>query len=64
MENMMKTMREYFPTRTVMFEQSLDMFGITRGKDGKLIFPRHSDNVFRSGVSASVWQLMAGAEIV
>ncbi|SQD10942.1 Uncharacterised protein [Citrobacter freundii] len=25
MENMMKTMREHFPTRTVVIEQSLDM---------------------------------------
>ncbi|EBN4581395.1 hypothetical protein DSP73_22160 [Salmonella enterica] len=49
MENMMKTMREYFPTRTVVFEQSLDMFGITLGKDGKLIFPRHSDKRFPIG---------------
>lgn len=49
MENMMKTMREYFPTRTVVFEQSLDMFGLTLGEDGKLIFPRHSDNRFPIG---------------
>ena len=64
MENMMKTMREYFPTRTVMLEQSLDMFGITRGEDGKLIFPLILITVSQSGVSASVCHLMAGAESV
>lgn len=46
MENMMKTMREHFPSRTVVIEQSLDMFGIKRNKDGTLLFPRHSDKRF------------------
>ncbi len=46
MENMMKTMREHFPTRTVVIEQSLDMFGVKRNEDGTLLFPRHSDKRF------------------
>ncbi|HGJ4005424.1 TPA: hypothetical protein ACJGL8_004300 [Salmonella enterica subsp. enterica] len=46
MENMMKTMREHFPARTVVIEQSLDMFGIKRNEDGTLLFPRHSDKRF------------------
>ncbi|EDS3139198.1 hypothetical protein LBG40_004309 [Salmonella enterica] len=37
MENMMKTMREHFPARTVVIEQSLDMFGIKRNEDGTLL---------------------------
>ncbi len=41
MENMMKTMRKYFPTRTLVIEQSLDMFAIKRNEDGTLLFPRH-----------------------
>ncbi|HBC0040226.1 TPA: hypothetical protein JGA48_004525 [Salmonella enterica] len=49
MENMMNTVREYFPVRTAVIEQSLDMFGITRGEDGALIFPRHSDKCFPIG---------------
>lgn len=49
MENMMKTMRKHFPTRTVVIEQSLDMLGITRGEDGTLIYPRHSDKRFPIG---------------
>lgn len=64
MENMMKTMREHFPTRTVVIEQSLDMLGITRGEDGTLTFPVTLISVFLLGVSASVWLLMAGAESV
>ncbi|MEH1269052.1 hypothetical protein [Klebsiella pneumoniae] len=43
---MMKTMREHFPTRTVVIEQSLDMFGVKRNEDGTLLFPRHSDKRF------------------
>ena len=46
MENMMKTMREHLPARTVVIEQSLDMFGIKRNEDGTLLFPRHSDKLF------------------
>lgn len=46
MENMLKKMRENFPTRTVVIEQSLDMFGIKRNEDGTLLFPRHSDKRF------------------
>lgn len=46
MENMMKTMREHFPRRTVLIQQSLDMFGIKRNEDGTLLFPRHSDKRF------------------
>lgn len=46
MENMMKTMREHFPARTVVIEQSLDMFGIKRNEDGTLLFPRQSDKRF------------------
>ena len=37
MENMMKTMREHFPARTMVIEQSLDMFGIKRNEDGTLL---------------------------
>lgn len=39
MENMLKTMREHFPVRTVVIEQSLDMFGVKRNEDGTLLFP-------------------------
>lgn len=39
MENMMKTMREHFPTRTVVIEQSLDMFGVKRNEDGRYSSP-------------------------
>lgn len=46
MENMLKTMREHFPTRTVMIEQSLDMFAIKRNEDGALLIPRHSSKRF------------------
>ncbi len=46
MENMMKTMSEHFPARTVVIEQSLDMSGIKRNEDGTLLFPRHSDKRF------------------
>ncbi|WP_346704544.1 hypothetical protein [Escherichia coli] len=46
MENMLKKIRENFPTRTVVIEQSLDMFGIKRNEDGTLLFPRHSDKRF------------------
>ncbi|EHX0969025.1 hypothetical protein K3O05_004576 [Salmonella enterica] len=46
MENMLKTMREHFPVRTVVIEQSLDMFGVKRNEDGTLLFPRHSDKRF------------------
>lgn len=46
MENMLKTMREHFPVRTVVIEQSLDMFGVQRNEDGTLLFPRHSDKRF------------------
>lgn len=46
MDNMMKTMREHFPGRTVEIQQSLDMFGIKRNEDGTLLFPRHSDKRF------------------
>ncbi|ECK6662303.1 hypothetical protein LZX53_004469 [Salmonella enterica] len=46
MENRMKTMREHFSTRTVVIEQSLDMFGVKRNEDGTLLFPRHSDKRF------------------
>ncbi|EBA3007803.1 hypothetical protein AB385_25225 [Salmonella enterica] len=46
MENMLKKMRENFPTRTVVIEQSLDMFGIKRNEGGTLLFPRHSDKRF------------------
>lgn len=42
MENRMKTMREHFPARTVVIEQSLDMFGVKRNEDGTLLFPRQS----------------------
>ncbi|EFD5174673.1 hypothetical protein ABMH36_003577 [Escherichia coli] len=49
MENMMKFMREHFPARTVVVEQSLDMFGIKRNEDGTLLFPRHSDKRFPVG---------------
>ncbi|EJA70244.1 hypothetical protein SEEN443_14977 [Salmonella enterica subsp. enterica serovar Newport str. CVM 19443] len=46
MENMLKTMREHFPARTVVIEQSLDMFGVKRNEDGTLLFPRRSDKRF------------------
>ncbi|EBY0338072.1 hypothetical protein NQ120_27485 [Klebsiella pneumoniae] len=49
MENMMKFMREHFPARTVVVEQSLDMLGIKRNEDGTLLFPRHSDKRFPVG---------------
>lgn len=42
----MKTMHELFPMRTVVIEQSLDMFGVKRNEDGTLQFPRHSDKRF------------------
>lgn len=60
MENMMKTMREHFPTRTVVIEQSLDMFGVKRNEDGTLLFPVTPINVFPLHVSVSDWRLMAG----
>lgn len=62
MENRMKTMREHFSTRTVVIEQSLDMFGVKRNEDGTLLFPRHSVNVFPLHVSVNDWRLMAGEE--
>ncbi|EMZ8855336.1 hypothetical protein ABE783_005103 [Salmonella enterica] len=46
MENMMKTMHELFPMRTVVIEQSLDMFGVKRNEDGTFLFPRHFDKRF------------------
>ncbi|EBS1478566.1 hypothetical protein [Salmonella enterica] len=46
MENTMRTMHELFPMRTVVIEQSLDMFGVKRNEDGTLLFPRHSDKRF------------------
>ncbi|MBD5662143.1 hypothetical protein [Citrobacter freundii] len=49
MENMMKFMRELFPARTVVVEQSLDMLGIKRNEDGTLLFPRPSDKRFPVG---------------
>lgn len=42
----MKTMREHFPSRTVVIEQSLNMLGIKRNEDGMLLFPRHFDKRF------------------
>ena len=62
MENMMKTMREHFPARTVVIEQSLDMFGIKRNEDRTLLFPVTPINVFPLHVSVSDWRLMAGEE--
>ncbi len=49
MENMMQTIKNQFPVRKVTISQSLAMFGITRGEDGALIFPRHSDKRFPIG---------------
>lgn len=62
MENMLKTMREHFPVRTVVIEQSLDMFGVQRNEDGTLLFPVTPINVFPLHVSVSDWRLMAGEE--
>lgn len=58
MENMMKTMREHFPTRTVVIEQSLDMFGVKRNEDGTLLFPRHSDK------RIPITRIVAGPDIL
>lgn len=41
-----ETMHELFPLRTVVIEQSLDMFGVKRNEDGTLLFPRHSNKRF------------------
>lgn len=62
MENMMKTMRENFPTRTVVIEQSLDMFCVKRNEDGtgRYSSPVTPINVFPLHVSVSDWRLMAG----
>lgn len=46
---MMKEMRAHFPVRNVLIQQSLDMFGVRRDEDGKIIFPRNSDNRFPVG---------------
>lgn len=49
MENMMNKMHGHFPARQVLIRQSLDMFGVKRGEDGTLVFPRHSDKRFPVG---------------
>lgn len=62
MENRMKTMREHFSTRTVVIEQSLDMFGVKRNEDGTYSSPVTPINVFPLHVSVNDWLLMAGEE--
>lgn len=62
MENTMKTMHELFPMRTVVIEQSLDMFGVKRNEDGRYSSPVTPINVFPLHVSVSDWRLMAGEE--
>ena len=55
-----ENMREHFPARTEVIEQSLDMFGIKRNEDGTLLFPVTPINVFPLHVSVSDWRHMAG----
>ena len=73
MENTMKTKHELFPMRTVVIEQSLDMFGIKRNEDGTLLFPHHSDKRFpvarirkRRGerLNKEVARIVAGPDIL
>lgn len=61
MDNVLKTIHTGFSCRSATLIQSLEDSGIKRGDDGELIFPVTLTNVFRLGVSASVWHLMAGA---
>ncbi|QNQ22900.1 hypothetical protein HF650_24330 (plasmid) [Kosakonia sp. SMBL-WEM22] len=49
MHSMMKEMRSHFPVRNVLIQQSLDMFVVRRDEDGKIMFPRNSDNRFPVG---------------
>lgn len=42
-------MSGYFLGRKIFCRQSLDMFGLIRGEDGKMTFPRHSDKRFPIG---------------
>lgn len=62
MENMMKTMREHFPARTVVIEQSLDMSASNEMRTGRYSSPVTPINVFLLHVSVSDWRLMAGEE--
>ena len=45
----MEKMSGYFLGRKIFCRQSLDMFGLIRGEDGKMTFPRHSDKRFPIG---------------
>ncbi|ECQ9991304.1 hypothetical protein F0697_20435 [Salmonella enterica] len=45
----MEEMSGYFLGRKIFCRQSLDMFGLIRGEDGKMTFPRHSDKRFPIG---------------
>lgn len=65
MENMMKTMREHFPARTVVIEQSLDMSDTKRNEDGTLLFPRHSDKRFPiARIRKRLARIVAGPDIL
>ncbi|MDX9500238.1 hypothetical protein SM438_20940 [Salmonella enterica] len=61
MEDMLKTVREHFPTRTVVIEQSLDMSGIKRNEDGTLLFPRRTDKRFP--IARIEWLLKQGRQL-
>ncbi|EAN2294121.1 hypothetical protein E0Y77_21890 [Salmonella enterica subsp. enterica serovar Miami] len=49
MDNVLKTIHTGFSCGSATLIQSLEDFGIKRGDDGELIFPRHSDKRFPIG---------------
>ncbi|EDB4569432.1 hypothetical protein A7C82_17005 [Salmonella enterica subsp. enterica serovar Panama] len=58
---MMKTMREHFSTRTVVIEQSLDMFGVKRNEDGTLTLAAYGWRGER--LNKEVARIVAGPDI-
>lgn len=62
MHNMIKEMHGHFPVLNVLIQQSLDMFGVRRDDDGKIIFPRNSDNRFPVGRIRKRLAAWAGAK--
>ncbi|EBB6955532.1 TPA: hypothetical protein ACTPQP_004598 [Salmonella enterica] len=49
MDNVLKTIHTGFSCGSATLIQSLEDFGVKRGDDGELIFPRHSDKRFPIG---------------
>lgn len=49
MDNVRKTIHSGFCCGSAILIQSLEDFGVKRGDDSEIIFPRHSDKRFPSG---------------